>query len=349
MKRISLIKTINDPGKSRNHFLTHFEGVGAPIGKWSLAMISVLFMLVLSSCGGGSGKKGDSLEGRIRIDGSSTVYPITEAIAEEYRREAPDVRVTVGVSGTGGGLKKFSRGEIHIANASRPIKEGEIAQCRENGIEYVELTVAYDGIAVVVNPENDWIDKITVEELEKMWEPEAQGKITKWSQIREGWPDETINLYGPGIASGTYDYFTEAVVGQSGSSRGDFTASEDDNVLVQGISGDKYGIGFFGLAYFEENQGKLKLVGVDNGDGNPVKPTMETVANNTYKPLSRPVFIYVRKEAAQGKAVEDFVKFYLNNAAGLVKDVGYVPLPEEEYQQELNEFKSFIGDTTNTE
>ncbi len=312
-----------------------------------LSSISVVFLIMLYSCGGGSGNndKGDSLEGRIKIDGSSTVYPITEAIAEEYRTEESSVRVTIGVSGTGGGLKKFSRGETDISNASRPIQEGEIEQCKENDVEYIELTVAYDGMAVLVNPENDWVDHITVEELKKIWEPEAQEEITKWNQIREEWPNKKINLYGPGVASGTYDYFTKVIVGQSGSSRGDFTASEDDNVLVQGIAGDKYGLGFFGLAYFEENQDKLKLVAVDNGDGSPVKPSIETVSDNTYKPLSRPVFIYVSKDAAKKKkAVRDFVEFYLTHAKNLVKDVGYVPLPDEKYQKELDKFKKFTAD-----
>ncbi len=318
------------------------------IKRWVLRAVPVLGLVILNSCGGGGQQGGDSLDGRIRIDGSSTVYPITEAIAEEYRSEQPDVRVTVGVSGSGGGFKKFTRGETDISNASRPIMEQEIAQAKENGVEYIELTIAYDGIAVLVNPDNDWVDHFTVEELEKLWEPEAQGKITRWNQIRPEWPDEKINLYGPGVASGTYDYFTEAIVGQSGSSRGDFTASEDDNVLVQGVAGDKYGVGFFGLAYYEENAQKLKLVGVDNGDGKPVKPTIETVASNTYKPLSRPVFIYVRKEAAKKKTVEDFVRYYLNQAGNLVKDVGYVPLPEEEYKEELAKFKKFIGESSNS-
>lgn len=319
--------------------------------RWMLLVVSVLFLFSLASCGGSSGEQGDgeSLEGRIRIDGSSTVYPITEAIAEEFRSVEPDVRVTVGVSGTGGGFKKFSRGETDISDASRPIKENEIEQCRENGIEYVELTVAYDGLAVVVNPENDWVDHFTVEELSKIWEPEAQGKITKWSQIRPEWPDKEMNLYGPGVASGTYDYFTKAIVGESGASRGDFTASEDDNVLVQGVSGDKYGLGFFGLAYFEENAEQLKLVAVDDGTGSPVKPTMETVSNNTYKPLSRPVFIYVRKSAAGREAVRAFVEYYLTHAGELVQDVGYVPLPEKQYKEELSKFKQFIADTIKSE
>ncbi|NNC95554.1 MAG: PstS family phosphate ABC transporter substrate-binding protein, partial [Chitinophagales bacterium] len=231
-----------------------------------------------------SSAKAEQLTGEVKIDGSSTVYPVSEAIAEEFRNEQPRVKVTIGVSGTGGGFKKFARGETDISDASRPIKDKEKTACAENGITYVELSVAYDGLAVLINPENDWVDHFTVEELKMLWEPDAQGKVMKWNQIRTEWPDEEVHLFGPGIASGTYDYFTEAIVGESGASRGDFTASEDDNVLVQGISGDKYGLGFFGIAYYEENKDKLKLVAVDGGNG-PVKPSLETVKDGTYAPL----------------------------------------------------------------
>src|SRR5690606_6419761 len=217
--------------------------------------------------GCGPGKSGDGLQGNIRIDGSSTVYPITEAVAEEFRIDEPGVKVTVGVSGTGGEFQKFSREEIDINDASRPIKEQEAEACRNNNIAFVELSVAYDGLVVVVNKENTWINTITVEELKKIWEPSAQQTITRWNQVNPEWPDEEFHLYGPGIASGRYDYFTEAVVGTTGASRGDYTASEDDNVLVQGIAGDKNGLGFFGFAYYEENQDKLKLVGVETKDG----------------------------------------------------------------------------------
>ncbi|MDN5204110.1 PstS family phosphate ABC transporter substrate-binding protein [Fulvivirgaceae bacterium BMA10] len=305
----------------------------------------LLAIFTLASCGGESSKSGgsesgDQLTGAIRIDGSSTVYPITEAVAEEFRAVQPKVKVTVGVSGTGGGFKKFSRGETDINDASRPIKEKEVKVCEENSIKYVELTIAYDGLAVLINKENDWVDHFTVEELKKIWEPSAQGTVTKWSQIRPEWPDEEFSLYGPGVASGTYDYFTEAIVGESGASRGDYTASEDDNVLVQGISGDKNSIGFFGLAYYEENKDKLKLIGVDNGTG-AVIPTLETVKEGTYAPLSRPVFIYVNDKASARPEVDTFVKFYIENAADLVQDVGYIPLPEAEYQNQLNKFKDF--------
>lgn len=282
------------------------------------------------------------LAGEVKIDGSSTVYPITEAIAEEFRVNQPKVKVTVGVSGTGGGFNKFSRGETDINDASRPIKSQEAVICGENNVKYIELTVAYDGLAVLVSKENTWVDHFTVEELKKIWEPSAQGTITKWSQIRAGWPDEQFNLYGPGVASGTYDYFTEAIVGKSGSSRGDYTASEDDNVLVQGIAGDKNSIGFFGLAYYEENIDKLKLVGVDAGKG-PIEPTSQTVKDGTYAPLSRPVFIYVSDVAAKRSEVVEFVNFYLNNAPTLVPDVGYIPLPAAEYQKGIDAFKNFVS------
>ncbi len=309
---------------------------------FKLNMIApILGFLIVASCGPKSSTDDSkSMTGEIKIDGSSTVYPITEAIAEEFRIGQPNVKVTVGVSGTGGGFKKFGRGETDINNASRPIKESEAADCSANNLKYHEVKVAFDGLAVLVNKENTWVDHFTVEELKKIWEPAAQGTVKKWSQIRNGWPDEEFHLYGPGVASGTYDYFTEVIVGKSGSSRGDYTASEDDNVLVQGIQGDKSAIGFFGLAYYEENKDKLKLVGVDNGTG-PVLPSFETVKSGTYAPLSRPVFIYVTDAAAKKPEVTAFVTFYLKNASALVTDVGYIPLPDEEYQKGLTSFNEF--------
>lgn len=294
-----------------------------------------------SGTSGTSTTQKSDLSGEIRVDGSSTVYPITEAVAEEFRNETPRVRVSIGISGTGGGFKKFSRGETDISDASRPIKDKEIQACEENNIAYISLTVAYDGLAVIVNPENDWVDAFTVEELKKIWEPEAQDKITRWNQIRPEWPDAEIHLFGPGVASGTYDYFTEAIVGESGSSRGDYTASEDDNVLVQGVAGDKYSLGFFGLAYFEENQDKLKLVGVDNGNG-PVKPGLESVMDGTYVPLSRPLFIYLNSTAIERPEVVAFVQFYLEHAPVLSGEVGYVPLPAEEYAKQKKIFNDFL-------
>lgn len=297
----------------------------------------------LVSCG--NNKKEDGGGSGIRIDGSSTVYPITEAIAEEYRNEAPKTDITIGVSGTGGGFQKFGRGEVAITNASRPIKEDERAIAESNGISFVELEVAYDGLAVVVHPENDWVTCFTVEQLKKIWEPSAQGTITRWNQIDPSWPDEEIHLFGPGVASGTFDYFTEAIVGKSGSSRGDYTASEDDNVLVQGVSGDKYGLGFFGLAYYHENSDKLKIVPVDGGKG-CVEPSTETVSNGTYAPLSRPLFIYVNSSSLENPAVVDFVEFYLSEAPNLLKDVGYIPLTQEEYKREQEKFAAFVKKNT---
>lgn len=306
--------------------------------------VALAVTLMGSACGSktDSGTDVGGLSGDIKIDGSSTLYPITEAVAEEFRREHPDVKVTVGVSGTGGGFNKFARGETDISDASRPIKTQEGEACKKKNIRYVELRVAFDGLAVVANSANTWLKDITIEELRKMWEPAAQEKINRWNQIRPEWPAEEFHLYGPGTASGTYDYFTEVVVGKSGSSRGDYTASEDDNVLVQGIAGDKNGLGFFGLAYYEENMDKLRLIGVNNGNG-PMFPDMETVKNGTYTPLSRPVFIYVSNAAAKRTEVVSFVNFYLENAAALVPEVGYVALSEKEYQEETDKFTSFVS------
>ena len=310
--------------------------------------IATIFALALmiGACGdkkekGTASNETAGLSGTIKVDGSSTVFPITEAVAEEFRAVQPEVKVTIGVSGTGGGFKKFSRGETNLSNASRPIKDKEKAACAENNITYLELEVAYDGLAVLVNPENTWVDSFTTEELKLIWEPEAQDKIMKWNQIRPEWPNEEIHLFGPGVASGTYDYFTEAVVGKSGSSRGDFTASEDDHVLVQGIAGDKYSLGFFGLAYYAENKDKLTLIGVHNGT-EVVKPTLETVSNGTYSPLSRPLFIYVNSTSVKSPEVVTFVNYYLDNAGVLSEDVGYIPLPSELYTKQKESFKTFV-------
>jgi len=307
---------------------------------------TILFIctsVLIISCAGNSEKaiKTDQLGGSIKIDGSSTVYPITEAIAEEFRDVEPNVKVTIGISGTGGGFKKFGRGEISIADASRSIKDKEEKICDENNISYIELTVAYDGLAVLVNPENTWVDFLTIEELNTIWNPAAQKTIMYWDQVREGWPHEELHLFGPGTASGTYDYFSEAICGKKVGTRGDYTASEDDHILVQGIATDKNGLGFFGLAYYEENKEKLKLVGVDNGKG-AIIPTMETVSNGTYAPLSRPIFIYINDAAKKREEVKDFVSFYLNNAAAIVKDVGYIPLTNREYNREITKFNNFL-------
>lgn len=283
----------------------------------------------------------------IKVDGSSTVFPITEAVAEEFQKKNSGVRVTVGISGTGGGFKKFCAGEIDISDASRPIKLSEVEICVDNNIKYVELPVAYDGIAVVVNPKNDWVDHLTVEELKKMWEPAAQGKVMKWSQIRSGWPDKAIRLYGPGVDSGTFDYFTEAIVGKSQASRGDFTASEDDNVLVQGVASDQNALGFFGVAYFEHNKDRLKLVPIDdkndsNGKG-AVLPEYNNILEGTYQPLARPIFIYVSTQSAKKPEVEGFVNFYMKNGAALAKEVGYIALPDRAYELAQTRFQKRVA------
>jgi phosphate transport system substrate-binding protein len=270
----------------------------------------------------------------VKIDGSSTVYPITEAVAEEFQNSKKGaIKVTVGISGTGGGFKKFCRGETDISEASRPILQKEMDACKEAGVQYIELPVAYDALSVVINPKNDWIKSMTVEELKKMWAPAAQGSVKTWKQVNSAWPDKPLKLFGPGADSGTFDYFTEAIVGKAKSSRGDFTASEDDNVLVQGVSSDIGGLGYFGYAYYEANQGKLKAVPIVAKAGAPaVEPSPETVMNGTYQPLSRPLFIYVNATAAAFKPeVKEFINFYLANVPQLAKEVKYVPLPANEY------------------
>ena len=267
----------------------------------------------------------------VKIDGSSTVYPITEAVAEEFQIKT-GIKVTVGVSGTGGGFKKFCRGDTVISDASRPIKEKEIKKCKANGVEFIEIPVAFDALTVVINKKNDWAKDITPAELKTIWEPTAQGKITKWSQVRDGWPDTTLRLYGPGADSGTFDYFTEAIVKKSKAIRGDFTASEDDNVLVQGVAGDKGGLGYFGLAYYVENKNKIKAVAIQNEDGKYVFPSVKTVMNGNYSPLSRPLFIYLNAtKVASDPNVKAFVEFYIKHAAELSEEVGFVPLSSKEY------------------
>lgn len=277
----------------------------------------------------------------IKIDGSSTVFPITEAMAEEFQTaEKGATKVTVGISGTGGGFKKFCRGETDIQDASRPIQASEMEVCKQAGIKYLELPVAYDAIAIVVNPKAKWLEEITVEELKKMWSPEAQGKITKWNQVNPKWPDAPIKLFGPGTDSGTFDYFTEAIVGKSKSSRGDYTASEDDNVIVQGVSQDINSLGYFGLAYYESNKSKLKALKIVGGEKSPQKnkgvlPTKETVENSSYFPLSRPIFIYINEASLKKSEVKRFTEFYINNATTLVPSVKYVALPKKIYDLAL--------------
>lgn len=304
--------------------------------------------LALVACGGkqtGDATSG-ALSGTVNIDGSSTVYPITEAVAEEFQKIQPGVKVSVALSGTGGGFKKFGRAETDINDASRTIKPAEDSLAKANKVDYVELMVAFDGMAVVVNPTNDWCKDMTVSELKMLWAPEAQGKIKKWNQIRPEWPNEEIHLFGPGVESGTYDYFTEAIVGKSHSSRGDFTASEDDNVLVQGVASDKFALGFFGMAYFEENRDKLKEIGIDdqkddNGAG-PILPTVETVKNKSYSPLGRPLFIYVNSAAGKRKEVQEFVRYYLTQVNTLSAEVGFIPMTDEETAAVKAKWETFI-------
>ncbi len=278
----------------------------------------------------------------VKIDGSSTVYPISEAVAEEFQKSKKGkIKVTVGISGTGGGFKKFCRGETDISDASRPILEKEMKACAEAGIKYVELPVAYDALTVVVNPKNTWIKEFKVEELKKMWEPSAQGKVIKWSQVNQTWPDRSLKLFGPGADSGTFDYFTDAINGKEKASRGDFTASEDDNVLVQGVSRDIGAIGYFGLAYYVENKDKLKAVPIVNkGSSRAVMPSLETVMDGSYQPLARPIFIYVSDKGMARPEVREFVEFYLTHGAKLSKEVGYVPLGRQHYDLAMKNFKA---------
>ena len=291
--------------------------------------------VMISSCG--NKENSESVQSSsIKVDGSSTVFPISEAVAEEFENENKDIKITANASGTGAEFKKFIRNEIDVTGASRPIKESEDKDCKEKGIEYLEIPIAYDGLAVVVSKENTWVDFLTVAELKKIWEPSAKGTVTHWDQIRAGWPHEKINLYGAGTESGTFDYFTEAIVGEARSCRTDYTASEDDNGLVSGVAGDKHSLGYFGYAYFYENQDKLKLVAIDdqkddNGKG-PILATTETIVNGTYQPLSRPLLIYINKQSSKRPEVANFVNYYIDQAPTLVPETGYVALSPEAYK-----------------
>ncbi len=281
----------------------------------------------------------------IKIDGSSTVFPITEGVAEEFQKsKAGAVRVTVGISGTGGGFKKFCRGETDISEGSRPILKAEMDACFLQGIKYIELPVAYDALTVVVNPQNTWVTSFTIEDLKKIWAPEAQGTIMKWNQVRPEWPDAPLKLFGAGSDSGTFDYFTEAIVGKAKSSRGDYTASEDDNALVQGVSSDKNSLGYFGFAYYSENQAKLKAVPIQGKSG-AVGPSKEAVVNGTYQPLSRPLFIYINVKSLERPAVKEFAQFYLKNAPTLVPAVKYVALPAQTYQMATDRLNKGVQGT----
>jgi phosphate transport system substrate-binding protein len=277
-----------------------------------------------------------TVSGTIEIDGSSTVFPITLAVAEEFSNEYPDIRVNVAVSGTGGGFKRFQIGEIDINDASRPIKPSEAEECAKNGVEYIEFAIAIDGLAVMVNPENTWVDYLTVEELNMIWKPDST--VDSWNDIRQEWPDQKIHLYGPDTDSGTFDYFTDVINGDEGVSRPDYTASADDNVLVQGIAGDQNSLGYFGYAYYAENTDKLKIVPIDSGSG-PVIPSDETVKTNQYEPLSRPIFIYVNKASLNTETVKAFVTFYMENAEQLVAEVGYTSQPSSIYDNNLTQIE----------
>jgi phosphate transport system substrate-binding protein len=274
----------------------------------------------------------------VKVDGSSTVYPITEAVAEEFQKSKKNqIKVTVGISGTGGGFKKFCRGETDVSDASRPILKKEMDDCRAAGIEYYELPVAFDALTVVINPKNTFIKSLTVEELKKIWEPGAQGKVTRWNQVNPAWPDAPLKLFGAGSDSGTFDYFTEAIVGKAKSSRGDYTASEDDNVLVQGVARDANAIGYFGYAYYVENKDKLKAVPIVEKAGKAaVAPSVESVINGSYQPLARPIFIYVNARSLAKPEVKEFVEYYMKNGAKLSKEVKYVPLPDKAYPMAWN-------------
>jgi phosphate transport system substrate-binding protein len=295
-------------------------------------------LLFAAACGSEeAGKTTDAAEvnkqlsGEVKIDGSSTVYPIMEAVAEEYQMVQPDVKVSVGLSGTGGGFKAFIAGETDMSNASRPIKDEEKAQLEEKGIEFTEIKLAFDGLSVLVNKENTWVDHLTIDELKKLWIED--GTSRKWSDIREGWPEEEIKFYSPGTDSGTFDYFNEVILEDQPIVQS-ATLSEDDNILVQGISGEKNGIGYMGYAYYLENKNNLKIVPIDGGNG-PVEPTNATIESGEYAPLSRPLFTYVKNESVKNEEVYDYVKFLIENAANLSEEVGYVRLPQEEYDKDL--------------
>ena len=309
--------------------------------------VAVTALFLAAACGGGGSSTEPATSAPpsdIKVDGSSTVFVLSEAIAEEFQASGNRARVTVGQSGTGGGFQKFCRGETDVSDASRPIRPGEMENCTKAGISFFELPIAYDGIAIVVNPKASWINDITVAELKTLWAPEAQAQVSRWSQVRAGWPDREIHLFGAGVDSGTYDYFTEAINGKEGASRGDFTSSEDDNVLVQGVAGDELALGFLPFAYFNENKTRLKLIPVDNkkpdDGGGPIAPNFDTIRNGTYQPLARPLFIYVSETSLARPEVQQFVDFYLANVGKLAEEVGYVQLGDEGYRLVAEHFKA---------
>ena len=309
-----------------------------------LRLLAIVATLV-NACQSSTQLSQSTIKSPVKIDGSSTVYPITKAVATEFKvAQATPIEVTVDFSGTSGGFKKFCAGETDVNNASRPINAKEIEQCKQNGVPYIELLIAFDALTIAIHPNNTWAKDITVAELKKLWEPEAEGKITKWNQIRSDWPDRPINLYGAGGESGTFDYFTEAIVGKTKASRKDYKASEDDNELVKGVSSDPNALGYFGFAYYEANLSKLKVLPVDSGKG-AITPDRKTVEKAEYQPLSRPLFIYVNAKLAQDKPeVREFIIFYITKASSLVNTVGYIPLPEEGYRfANLHFYNSKVG------
>ncbi len=309
-----------------------------------IAELGAVAALVLAGVSGAGPVQAQSL---VKVDGSSTVYPITEAVAEDFQKSKKNsVRVTVGISGTGGGFKRFCRGETDISDASRPITKKEMDDCKAAGVEYIELPVAYDALTVVINPKNDWAKTMTVAQLKAIWEPAAQGKITNWNQINPAWPDRPLKLYGPGADSGTFEYFTEAINGKAKATRGDFTASEDDNVLVQGVARDVGGLGYFGFAYYTENKDKVAPVALLAASGKPaVAPSVETVINGTYQPLARPIFIYVNAKSADKPEVKEFVEYYMTHGEKLSKEVKYVSLPAKAYTYNLEHFQKRLKGT----
>ena len=303
---------------------------------WQKVMLPALCIGVMTS---GVASRAEAQTASIKIDGSSTVFPISEALAEEFQiSKRGKVRVTVGIAGTGGGFKKFCRGETDISNASRPISREEMDACKAAGIQYIEIPIAFDALTVVVNKENTWAKTMTIADLKKIWSPDAQGRVNNWNQVKSGYPNLKMMLFGPGTDSGTFDYFTEAVNGKSKASRSDYSASEDDNTLVQGVENNKGGLGYFGFAYYSAHKDKLTAVAIDGGKG-PVEPTIANVLNGTYQPLSRPLFIYVKLDAASRPEVQEFVRFSLTKGAGLVQEVGYIPLPASAYPLVLKHFE----------
>lgn len=305
-----------------------------------LCVVLAASTALLAACGGKQTDSGGE-QTLIRIDGSSTVFPIAEAVAEEFQLAGnSNVRVTVGLSGTGGGFKKLCRGDTDISNASRPILAEEMEKCRAAGIRYLELPIAFDAITVVVNPKNDWVKTLTIADLKKIWEPAAQGQVLNWNQVRPEWPDTRLMLFGPGADSGTFDYFSEAVSGKAKASRGDYTASEDDNVLVQGVENNKNALGYFGYAYYAAHKERMRAVAIEKEGGGAVLPSIEAVIDGSYQPLSRPLFIYVAESAAQRPEVRKFIEFYLTEGAKLAGDVGFVPLPEQASQVALEHFRN---------